>query len=95
MDPCLKPCMVVLNRGDNSQCIVGPNQIYYDASDGDEYKVCVPRDYLRQARHPLLKCAKPSVEIFAISSGNRNCKLANSMNEYEKQSDADQNVDPA
>ena len=76
--------MVVLNRGDHLQCIVGPNQIYYDASDGDEYKVCVPRDYLRLTRHPLLNCVKPSVEIFATSSSNRNCKLANSMNEQER-----------
>ena len=57
LDPSLKPCMVVLNRDQgNIQCVLGPNRIHYDASDGDEYKVLVPADYMRMSRHPIMAC---------------------------------------
>ena len=53
----LKPCMVVINRDDpNMHCIIGPNRIYYDATNGDDFKVHVPNDYLGMSRHALLNC---------------------------------------
>ena len=58
LDSNLKPCMSVLNRDDGREmCIIGPNRIYYDASNGEDYKIHVPADYLRMSRHPLIGCS--------------------------------------
>ena len=57
LETSLKPCMVYLNPHDvNLSCILGPNRIYFDATNGDDYKVHVPDNYLQMSRHPLLSC---------------------------------------
>lgn len=85
LDSSLKPCMAVLNRDENNlQCVVGPNRIYFDPSDGDEYKIHVPNNYLSMNRHPLLDCALPTIEIFRTQTSNRQLKLCNAMDVYEK-----------
>ena len=95
LDSNLKPCFAVLNRDDRGmQCIVGPNRIYYDATDGDEYKIFVPSDYLRKTRHALLSCPQPLIEVYTTPSSNREFKLAGAMNIYEVQCDLDQSNDP-
>ncbi len=85
LDPSLKPCMAVINRDDhNLHCVVGPNRIYFDSSDGDEYKIHIPSDYLNMNRHPLLDCALPMIELFGTQISNRQLKLSNAMDVYEK-----------
>ena len=84
LDTGLKPCMAVLNREDqNLQCIVGPNRIHFDASNGDDFKIHVPEGYLKMKRHPLLGCQQPLIEIYVTSNSNRDCKLANNMDVYQ------------
>ena len=43
-----KPFAVVLNRGIQGVplVIVGPNRIYYDSLNGDEFRVYIPNGYL-------------------------------------------------
>ena len=62
---------------------MGANRIYYDPSDGDEYKVFVPADYMRMSRHPLLNQAMPTIEVYTTLMSNRRVKLANVMDIYE------------
>lgn len=96
IDTSLKPCMVVLNRGDpNLHCIIGPNRIYYDATNGDDYKVHVPNDYLGMPRHSLLSCTQPLIEIYGVQTSNRDWKNAHEIDFCSKQHDADQRKDPA
>ena len=95
IDPAFKPCMVVLNRDQGElQCVLGPNRIYYDSSDGDEYKVWVPADYLRMNRHPLISCPQPMIEVFGTSNNNRDVKLANTLEGMALNQDIDQSQDP-
>jgi hypothetical protein len=42
------PCIVVLNRGKQTQTVIGPNRIYYDSLNGDEFKVFLPHGYCGQ-----------------------------------------------
>ena len=49
----VKPYMVVMNRGTANQCVLGPNRIYFDPMDGEQFKVLVPSDYLHSGRHPI------------------------------------------
>lgn len=70
-------------------CVVGPNKIYFDASDGDDYKVHVPEGYLRKNRHPILGVNQPLIEIYCTLSSNRDCQLANTMDIYAAQTDID------
>ena len=87
--------MVVLNRDQGDlQCVLGPNRIYYDSSDGDEYKVWVPADYLRMNRHPLISCPQPMIEVYGTSNNNRDVKLANKLEGMELNQDIDQSQDP-
>lgn len=82
--------MVYLNPNDaNLSCILGPNRIYYDASNGDDYKVHVPDNYLQMPRHPLLSCQQPVIEIYGVLTSNREYKLANDMSYLEKEHDVD------
>ena len=58
---------------------MGPNRIYYDAANGDDYKVYVPQDYLRMSRHPLQSCQYPLIELYGVSVSERSWKNANDM----------------
>ena len=94
LDPSLKPCMVYLNPQDvNLSCILGPNRIYYDASNGDDYKVYVPNNYLQMSRHPLLSCQQPLIELHGVLTSNRQWKLANYLSDSAKELDVEQNTD--
>jgi hypothetical protein len=46
LDPTKKPCMMVINRGNQGQIIVGPNRMAYVPEEGDKFKVCIPDNYL-------------------------------------------------
>lgn len=76
VDSATIPCFVVLNRGKNSQTVIGPNRIYYDSLSGDEFKVFLPHGYSGQQFSPLLDEAQPTIEVYSTSSKNLNIKLA-------------------
>ena len=77
LDDYIKPCMVKLNRGLRSETVVGSNRIYYESSSGDQFKVFVPRDYLRMNQHPIAHESQPLIEVYGTSSSNSQVKLAN------------------
>ena len=78
LDSGIKPCFALLNRDDASlQSVVGPNQIYYDATNGEDYKVLIPAGYLNMPRHPITDATQPLIEIYGIKNTNRSFKLAN------------------
>ena len=80
--------MAVLNRDDpRSRCIVGPNRVFYDSADGEEYKIFVPVDYLRNNTHPILNYPQPIIELYGTKIGNRELKLGNQMTPFEQQND--------
>jgi hypothetical protein len=39
------PCFAVLNRGRQTQCILGPNRIYFDPLNGSDYRILLPKNY--------------------------------------------------
>lgn len=70
------PCFVVLNRGKQTQTIIGPNRIYYDSLNGDEFKVLLPQGFCGQQFSALLNEAQPTIEVYSTSLKNSNIKLA-------------------
>lgn len=93
LDSSLRPCISVLNRYDaNMSCVVGPNRIYYDASNGDDFKIHVPCDYLRMVKHPVLSCEQPMVEIYGVNLSNREWRNANDMDKFQRDREIDQNL---
>lgn len=70
------PCFVVLNRGMSSQTIIGPNRIYYDSLNDDEFKVFLPHGYQGLQQNPLLNEVQPTIEVYSTSSKNLKIKLA-------------------
>jgi hypothetical protein len=45
IDPEYVPCFAVLNRGRQTQCILGPNRIYYEPLNGIDYRILLPQNY--------------------------------------------------
>ena len=90
LDTSLRPCIVYLNSNDaNLQCVIGPNRIYYDPTNGDDYKVYIPCEYLRMSRHPLNATTHPLVEVYAVLTTNREWKNANDMDFCAREHDID------
>jgi hypothetical protein len=73
------PCFVVLNRGTQTQTVIGPNRIYYDSLNGDEFKVHLPHGFCGQQFSPLLGEQQPTIEVYSTSSKNSNIKLATQL----------------
>lgn len=40
----VKPCLLIVNRGQNNQVTVGPNRMGYSLEDG-EFRVMMPDEY--------------------------------------------------
>lgn len=60
--------------------VVGPSQIFFDALNGDEFKIFIPNGYnnLPHHLHPLM-INQSTIEIFCMSSKDKTFKLANEM----------------
>lgn len=58
--------------------VVGPNRIYYDLLNGEEFKIFVPCNYnnLPVQLHPLVQ-AQPTVEVYCIDVNDKSIRLAN------------------
>jgi len=76
VDSTTMPCFIVLNRGKNSQTVIGPNRFYYDSLNGDEYKVYLPHGFCGQQFSALLGEAQPTIEVYSTQLKNANIKLA-------------------
>ena len=90
----LKPCMIVLNRNKKAPCIIGPNRIYYDALQSQEFKVLVPPNFGGMRLNPFETESQPQIEVYGTQSNNKSIKLANELSAYELEKDIDQKVDP-
>jgi hypothetical protein len=73
-----KPFAAVLNRGIQGlpMVVVGPNRIYYDSLNGEEFKILVPNGYANLQIHPLMT-SQPLVEIYCVDSTDKSFYLAN------------------
>ena len=74
----MKPWLVFLNRGRQSQCVLGPSRIYYDVGQGDEFKVLVPHGYLnRNTNQCPLADSLPTIEVYTVPCQDKSFKYAN------------------
>jgi len=44
LSPACKPCMLVVNRGQPNQIVVGPNRMGYNPEEG-EFRIAIPEEY--------------------------------------------------
>jgi hypothetical protein len=47
INPSVKPCMLIANKGGQNQIVVGPNKMGYNTEDG-EFRVMIPDEYQGQ-----------------------------------------------
>ena len=70
------PCFAVLNRGRQSQMILGPNRFYYDVNNGADFRVHVPT----QMNHPFFNDQDPTtLEVYSTTVGNMKIKNATKL----------------
>lgn len=67
-----KPVAAVLNRNISGlpMTVIGPNRIYYDSLNGEEFKIYLPAGYAHQHSHPL-SAAQPRLEIYCAERLDR------------------------
>lgn len=69
-----RPFAAVFNRGkqDCPMVVVGPNRIYFDYMNGDEFKIFIPNGYsnLPAHLHPLM-VGQPTIEMYCVDSKDK------------------------
>ena len=75
IDPNIKPCFAVVNRGKQTQAILGPSAFFFDSLIGNEFKIYLPTGYLRMPQNPFLAEAMPTIQIYSTPSVNSKVKI--------------------